>query len=196
MEQSGVASAIADTLVDGGNAAGTGNAGILVAIYAATVFMCNVVGNNAAAALMYPIAAGAAEQQGIERDQMSFLLMLAASASFMSPFGYQTNLMVYGPGGYVFADFLRFGSPMQVVQMVVSVTVVLLGGLWWTAWVGGFGMILLIYGGRSVAAALEAALCGGDASKEKDEGEEDYGDGALKSVPESEASAGPLAGVV
>ena len=196
MEQSGVASAIADTLVDGGNAAGTGNAGILVAIYAATVFMCNVVGNNAAAALMYPIAAGAADQQGIDRDQMSFLLMLAASASFMSPFGYQTNLMVYGPGGYVFADFLRFGSPMQVVQMVVSVTVVLLGGLWWTAWVGGFGMILLIYGGRSVAAALEAALCGGDASKEKDEGEEDYGDGALKSVPESEASAGPLAGVV
>ena len=81
--------------------------------------------------------------------------------------------------------------------MVVSVTVVMLGGLGGgRPWVGGFGTILLIYGGRSVAAALEAALCGGDARKEKDEGEEDDGDGALKSVPESEASAGPLAGVV
>ena len=106
MEQSGVAGAIATTLVSGGQSLGTGTPGVLIAVYVATFFLCNVVGNNAAAALMYPIAAGASEQQGIDSDQMSFLLMLAASASFMSPFGYQTNLMVYGPGGYVFADFL------------------------------------------------------------------------------------------
>lgn len=130
MEQSGVAGAVATTLVRGGQSLGTGAPGVLIAVYVATFFLCNVVGNNAAAALMYPIAAGAADQQGIDRDQMSFLLMLAASASFMSPFGYQTNLMVYGPGGYVFADFLRFGMPMQLVQMVVSVSVVLLDGLW------------------------------------------------------------------
>jgi hypothetical protein len=61
--------------------------------------------------------------------------MLAASASFMSPFGYQTNLMVYGPGGYVFKDFLRFGVPMQVVQLVVSVAVIGIGGkFWWVSW--------------------------------------------------------------
>ena len=117
---------------------------MLIAVYIATFFLCNVVGNNAAAALMYPIAAGAAEQQVIDRDQMAYLLMLAASASFMSPFGYQTNLMVYGPGGYVFADFLRFGVPMQVVQMIVSVGVVLLGDLWWVGWVAGFGAIACI----------------------------------------------------
>jgi di/tricarboxylate transporter len=196
LQNSGVAGIIAERLVSLAKVSGTGRVGLLTAVYFATFLISNVVTNNAAAALMFPIAAEAAEKAGETLQSVSFLVMLAASASFMSPFGYQTNLMVYGPGGYVFADFLRFGSPMQVVQMVVSVTVVLLGGLWWTAWVGGFGMILLIYGGRSVAAALEAALCGGDASKEKDEGEEDYGDGALKSVPESEASAGPLAGVV
>jgi uncharacterized protein with PhoU and TrkA domain len=156
MEATGVASAIATTLVGGAAGIGAGTPGVLIAVYIATFFLCNVVGNNAAAALMYPIAASAAEQQVIDRDQMAYLLMLAASASFMSPFGYQTNLMVYGPGGYVFADFLRFGVPMQVVQMIVSVGVVLLGDLWWVGWVAGFGAIACIYGGRAAAAALAA----------------------------------------
>ena len=55
---------------------------------------------------------------------MMFLLMLAASASFASPFGYQTNLMVLGAGGYVFGDFVRLGVPLQALQMVVSIAVV------------------------------------------------------------------------
>jgi di/tricarboxylate transporter len=114
-------------------------------VYVATVILCNIVGNNAAAALMFPIAAGAADKQGIENSQMSFLLMLAASASFMSPFGYQTNLMVYGPGGYVFANFLKFGAPMQVVQLIVSVSVVLLDDKWWIGWVVGFSVVVGIY---------------------------------------------------
>mgnify|MGYP002852956388 CR=1 FL=1 len=156
MEATGVANAIATTLVGGAAGVGAGTPGVLIAVYIATFFLCNVVGNNAAAALMYPIAAAAAEQQVIDRDQMAYLLMLAASASFMSPFGYQTNLMVYGPGGYVFADFLRFGVPMQAVQMIVSVGVVLLGDLWWVGWVAGFGAIACIYGGRAAAAALAA----------------------------------------
>jgi hypothetical protein len=166
LEETGVAGAIAETLVSGASGLGAGTVGVLIAVYVATFFLCNVVGNNAAAALMYPIAAGAAEQQLIDRDQMAFLLMLAASASFMSPFGYQTNLMVYGPGGYVFADFLRFGVPMQFVQMVVSVGVVLLGKLWWVGWVAGFGAIGGIYASRMVAGVF---------GREK-EGEE--GDGA------------------
>ena len=73
---------------------------------------------------MLPIAATAAEAQNIPLEKMAFLLMLAASASFMSPFGYQTNLMVYGPGGYVFADFVKFGFPMQLVLLVVTIAIV------------------------------------------------------------------------
>ena len=129
-----MANAIATTLVGGATGVGAGTTGVFVAVYVATFFLCNVVGNNAAAALMYPIAAGAAEQQGIDRDQMAFLLMLAASASFMSPFGYQTNLMVYGPGGYVFADFSDSACPCSSCR-------------WWSPWgwcswgqlVGGVG---------------------------------------------------------
>merc|ERR1712032_1560505 len=82
---------------------------------------------NAAAALMFPIASQAALDQGTDLTTMSFLLMLAASASFASPFGYQTNLMVFGAGGYVFGDFIRFGGPMQIWQLVVSVLVVVIG---------------------------------------------------------------------
>lgn len=95
--------------------------------------------------------------------------MLAASASFMSPFGYQTNLMVYGPGGYVFKDFLRFGCPMQVVQLVVSVSAIALGGgLWWVSWgISGVVFTLVYVGmttGMPTPRAMSATVKGGLAS--------------------------------
>ena len=87
---------------------------------------------------------------------MSFLVMLAASASFMSPFGYQTNLMVYGPGGYAFKDFLRFGVPMQLFQLVASVAVIVIGGkLWFVSW-GGAGILFGV-----VAFAKSSSSSGG-----------------------------------
>ena len=135
LQNSVVAWIIAPRLVRLAEISGTGRVGLLTAVYFATFLISNVVTNNAAAALMFPIAAEAAEKAGETLMSVSFLVMLAASASFMSPFGYQTNLMVYGPGGYVFKDFLRFGVPMQVVQLVVSVTVIALGSsLWWVSW--------------------------------------------------------------
>ena len=124
MQNSGVAKFIAEKLVALGRVTGTGEVGLLTAVYLATFFISNIVTNNAAAALMLPIAATAAEAQNIPLEKMAFLLMLAASASFMSPFGYQTNLMVYGPGGYVFADFVKFGFPMQLVLLVVTIAIV------------------------------------------------------------------------
>ena len=154
LQNSGVAGAVADKLVRLAELSGTGRGGLLVAVYLATFVISNVVTNNAAAALMFPVAAEAAERQGESLASMSFLLMLAASASFMSPFGYQTNLMVYGPGGYVFNDFLRFGLPMQIWQMVVSVSVVLLQDLWWIGWIAAFGAVGIILVVRQISANI------------------------------------------
>lgn len=123
MQNSGVAEEVAKKLVSLGRVTGTGEVGLFGAVYLATFLISNIVTNNAAAALMLPIAASAAESENIALEKMAYLLMLAASASFMSPFGYQTNLMVYGPGGYVFADFMKFGFPMQIVLLVVSLAV-------------------------------------------------------------------------
>lgn len=85
---------IANGLVSLGNALGIGDAGLYGAVYFATFLISNIVTNNAAAALMFPIAMNAANQTGANRLLMSYNLMLAASASFMSPFGYTTNLLV------------------------------------------------------------------------------------------------------
>lgn len=76
------------------------DAGLLGSVYLATFLISNVVTNNAAAALIFPIAMDAAEQTGTNRVIMSYCVMLSASASFMSPYGYTTNLLIYGPGGY------------------------------------------------------------------------------------------------
>ena len=158
LQNSGVAGTVAAKLVDLAELSGTGRAGLLVAVYFATFLISNVVTNNAAAALMFPIAAEAAERHGETLESISFLVMLAASASFMSPFGYQTNLMVYGPGGYVFKDFLRFGFPMQVVQLVVSVVVIVLGGdLWWVSW-GAAGIVFALVSFVKTAGSPVAAM--------------------------------------
>eukprot|EP00892_Ulva_mutabilis_P002422 jgi/Ulvmu1/12180/UM085_0044.1 len=125
LESTGAAKEIADLLVAAGRAAGS-SAAIQVAMYVATVVLSNIIANNAAAALMFPIVMNVAESEGLDKKLMAYLLMLAASASFAVPFGYQTNLMVYGAGGYNFKNFLQFGGPMQVVLAVASLTVILL----------------------------------------------------------------------
>jgi len=70
------------------------------AVYFATFLLSNIVTNNAAAALVFPIAMDVVDQAGADKVIMSYTLMLGASASFMSPFGYTTNLLIFGPGGY------------------------------------------------------------------------------------------------
>eukprot|EP00511_Aplanochytrium_stocchinoi_P006177 CAMPEP_0204833982 /NCGR_PEP_ID=MMETSP1346-20131115/18457_1 /ASSEMBLY_ACC=CAM_ASM_000771 /TAXON_ID=215587 /ORGANISM="Aplanochytrium stocchinoi, Strain GSBS06" /LENGTH=870 /DNA_ID=CAMNT_0051966949 /DNA_START=402 /DNA_END=3011 /DNA_ORIENTATION=+ len=113
MENSNVAQTIGQALVDLAILTGTGEIGILFAVYLATFLLSIVIANNAAALLMFPIAVQAIEELGLEPEPTLFVLMLAASSSFASPFGYQTNLMVYGPGQYIFMDYVKFGLPMQ-----------------------------------------------------------------------------------
>jgi di/tricarboxylate transporter len=93
----------------------------LLVIYALTSAMTEVITNNAAAVLMFPIAQAAAETLGVSLWPFIVVLMLAASASFATPIGYQTNLMVYGPGGYRFSDYLRIGLPLNIVLGLVTV---------------------------------------------------------------------------
>jgi di/tricarboxylate transporter len=81
-----------------------------------------LITNNAAAVLVFPIAMAAA--RSLSADLMPFVIAIAigASAGFATPFGYQTNLMVYGPGGYRFTDYLRVGIPLDLVFMAVTVS--------------------------------------------------------------------------
>lgn len=92
-----------------------GNYGYLIAIYLLTLILTEVITNNAAAALMFPIGYATAQSHGL--DAMPFIMAIAygASASFITPYSYQTNLMVYSAGRYAFMDYVRYGMPMSIV---------------------------------------------------------------------------------
>jgi len=87
----------------------------LAMVYVMTVVFTELITNNAAAVLMFPIALAVAEQLGVDFMPFAITVMFAASASFMTPLGYQTNLMVMGPGGYRFSDYLRLGAPLSLL---------------------------------------------------------------------------------
>ena len=107
---------------------GLGPRGGLLAIVLATVGLVCVITNNAAAVLMFPIAMSTATELGLAQRPFAIALALAASASFLTPVSYQTNLMVYGPGGYRFSDYPRLGFPLVVLVVVAAV---LVGPVFW-----------------------------------------------------------------
>ncbi len=86
-----------------------------------TILLTVCITNNAAAALMFPVAMNTVDRLNVSPFPFVFCLMVAASCSFASPIGYQTNLMVYGPGGYRFSDYLKIGVPLSLLLMIVSV---------------------------------------------------------------------------
>jgi di/tricarboxylate transporter len=93
----------------------------LAVVYAVTSLFTELVTNNAAAVLMFPIAQASAASLQVSLWPFVAVIMMAASASFATPIGYQTNLMVYGPGGYRFADYIRIGLPLNVLLGAVAV---------------------------------------------------------------------------
>ena len=96
----------------------------LVLLYAVTVVVTEMITNNAAGVLMFPVALSVAEAAGVSYMPFVIAIMVAASAGFITPIGYQTNLMVYGPGGYKFMDFVRFGLPLNIVCGIITVSIV------------------------------------------------------------------------
>ncbi len=96
----------------------------LLAVYSGTVVLSAFITNNAAAVILFPIAVATAEGLGVDSMPFIIAIMLGASASFATPIGYQTNLMVYGPGGYRYGDYLRIGLPLNLLLALVSVWII------------------------------------------------------------------------
>lgn len=97
---------------------------VVFAVYVLTSVLTEMVSNNAVAVVVTPIAIGLGQAMGIDPRPLVVAVMVAASASFATPIGYQTNTLVYGPGGYRFTDFFRVGIPMNVIMaLVASVTI-------------------------------------------------------------------------
>jgi len=119
MESTGLASTIAGGAM--GWAQSLGPIGVLSAVYALTMLFTSIITNNAAAALMFPIALAAAQTNDMPMLPVAVCVAIAASAGFATPIGYQTNLMVMGPGGYRTRDYLLFGGPLAVLVGVVTV---------------------------------------------------------------------------
>ncbi|HMC11644.1 MAG TPA: SLC13 family permease, partial [Pirellulaceae bacterium] len=90
-------------------------------IYFITLVVTELITNNAAAALMFPFALATAQTLGVSYLPFVIAVMMAASAGFATPIGYQTNLMVYGPGGYRFSDYLKVGVPLDLLIMAITV---------------------------------------------------------------------------
>jgi di/tricarboxylate transporter len=97
---------------------------LLVVVYVVTNLATELMTNNAAAALLFPIAMSAAASAGASPVPFAIAIMVAASAAFATPIGYQTHLMVYGPGGYRFGDYTRFGLPLNLLYAAVALLLI------------------------------------------------------------------------
>jgi di/tricarboxylate transporter len=117
MSESGLAKQVATLFVQ--PLGGLGGVGLLVGVLVATTLLTELITNNAAAVLMFPIAVAAALQADFDARPFAIAVAIGASASFLTPVGYQTNTMVYGIGGYRFGDFARVGLPLTLLMIVV-----------------------------------------------------------------------------
>ncbi len=120
MQKTGAAGAIAERAV--GAVGHMGPVAVLAVVYLMTSVMTDTMSNNAAAVLLAPIAISTAEQIGVDPRPFLMAITFAASTGFSTPVGYQTNTMIYNPGGYKYTDFLRTGVPLSILFWILSVT--------------------------------------------------------------------------
>ncbi len=121
MQQTGAARLIVEQAV--ASVQGVGPVAILAAVYVLTSALTEMVSNNAVAVLIGPIVIGLAQQLGLDPRPFVMAVMFAASASFATPIGYQTNTFVYGAGGYRFRDFLVVGLPLNLIFAALAVVI-------------------------------------------------------------------------
>lgn len=122
VEASGLAGIVGDAIV--GTAAGAGTLGALAAVLIGTLILTELITNVAAAAMMVPIALDVATTTGADPRGYAVAVAIAASSSFLTPIGYQTNTIVYGLGGYRFGDYWRLGLPLTAAVVAVSLVVI------------------------------------------------------------------------
>ncbi|WP_217914874.1 SLC13 family permease [Miltoncostaea marina] len=122
IEQSGLAGDIVDALIE--PLGRFGDLGLLFGVLLATIIVTEMISNNAAAVLLFPIAVATAAQAGLDPRPFAIAVALGASSSFLTPIGYQTNTMVYGVGGYRFGDFARLGFPLAILMVVVALVMI------------------------------------------------------------------------
>ncbi|WP_122082664.1 SLC13 family permease [Vibrio coralliirubri] len=122
MQTSGLADTVSGSLLTLTN--GYGVYGAFIGVFLATLLLTELITNNAAAAIIFPIALATAQQYGA--DPMPFVMAVAfgASASFLSPFGYQTNLMVYSAGNYSIKDYVKLGLPLSIVYSITALVMI------------------------------------------------------------------------
>ncbi len=126
LRESGLATRIADGIVD--TLGSTGELGAVLALVLVTVVLTELVTNSAAAVIAVPIALSVAARTGLDGRTLAIAVAVAASCSFLTPIGYQTNTMVYGPGGYRPTDYLRLGLPLTAVVVATLTAVTLTTG--------------------------------------------------------------------
>ncbi len=122
VQASGLATAVGHAIV--GALPGAGPIFVLIVLYIVTAILTEIVTNSAAVVVMLPIAVAAAIDLGVDPRAVALTVTIAASASFLSPLGYQTNLMVMGAGGYRFKDFFRAGLPVSLGILAITIAVV------------------------------------------------------------------------
>jgi di/tricarboxylate transporter len=122
MEKTGAAQLIVEDFA--AVVGGLGPIAVLAAVYIITSILTEVMSNNAAAILLTPIAIGLAHQLGVDPRPFVVAVMFAASASFATPIGYQTNTFVYSAGGYRFTDFLKIGLPLNLLFATIAILII------------------------------------------------------------------------